>query len=86
MAKSLLNRITCFWETMLTEEDNLLKQFVFSSPSKLNILKTFSFCVETMKAALLIGFTAFMMSAREDTIYKFGNNFRCVSIICLLRL
>ena len=84
--KNLQNQITYFLETMLTEEDNQSKQFAYYSLSKSSTLKIFSFLEAIMKAPLLTEFMGFMMSVKEDIIYKYGNSFLPALITFRLRL
>ena len=60
----LQSRITCFWETMLTEESSHLRQFVFSLHTRLNTQRI-SFCSGvTMNVQASIGYMVSMMNVR----------------------
>ena len=67
---TLQNQIIYFWEIMLTEAHKVLKQYVFFLLIKLSnlinkdILKIFFYLEETMKLAVLIKFTDFLMNVQ----------------------
>lgn len=68
-------------ETMQTEANSHLKQFVSSSLTKSNTQKTSSFSEETMNAQALTEFMVFMTNAREDTTLNFGRLSQTVSTV-----
>ena len=83
MVESHLNQITSSWETTLTEDINLWKSFVYSSPIKLSIRKTSFFCGEIMNVPESIGSTGSMMSAVVASQSRCGSNFATLLIVCL---
>ena len=50
------------WVTMLTEESNHWKPFVFCWPTRSSIQRTFSYCVAITSVQASIGYTDFMMN------------------------
>lgn len=67
----------------LTEVNMEQKPFVLCFYIKSNILIIFICLEEIMNAPLLIKFMDFMMSAKEDTISKYGKCFQKYLIQCL---